>query len=123
MEPGRNMKWMETEELNNEETFMDDSNSGSAGGSAFGGGLLEETGGGDGAVRHYPGGYTDAMKAKELERLTAEMNSSGKSGAGTGSAAKSSRPVREKKLKFTFNEKREYGLAKISEEIEAGSYE
>ena len=52
MEPGRNMKWMETEELNNEETFMDDSNSGSAGGSAFGGGLLEETGGGDGAVRH-----------------------------------------------------------------------
>ena len=48
------------------------------------------------------------MKAKELERLTAEMNSSGKSGAGTGSAAKSSRPVREKKLKFTFNEKREY---------------
>lgn len=63
---------------------------------------------GDGAVRHYPGGYTDAMKAKELERLTAEMNSSGKSGAGTGSAAKSSRPVREKKLKFTFNEKREY---------------
>ena len=63
---------------------------------------------GDGAVRHYPGGYTDAMKAKELERLTAEMNSSGKSGAGTGSAAKASRPVREKKLKFTFNEKREY---------------
>ena len=52
MEPERNMKWMETEELNNEETFMDDSNSGSAGGGTFGGGLLEETGGGDGAVRH-----------------------------------------------------------------------
>ncbi len=38
---------------------------------------------GDGLIRHYPGGYTDAMKAKELEALTIElsgMKSDGKSG-------------------------------------------
>ena len=83
---------------------------------------------GDGVIRHYPGGYTDAMKARELKQLEAEMTSGKKSGSGasknnassngkmqaggaldSGSSVKSGgRPVRQKKLKFTFNEKREF---------------
>lgn len=71
---------------------------------------------GNGIIRHYPGGYTDAMKARELEQLTAEIESGKRSGSGASggnasdeSAAKSKgRPARQKKLKFTFNEKHEF---------------
>lgn len=74
---------------------------------------------GDGVIKHYPGGYTDAMKAKELAALTAEMNASaGKNNSGasnaksstasSGSSDGSRRPERQKKLKFTFQEKKEF---------------
>lgn len=75
---------------------------------------------GDGVIKHYPGGYTDAMKAKELAALTAEMNASADKNNSGASNAKSSasssgssndgsrRPERQKKLKFTFQEKKEF---------------
>lgn len=74
---------------------------------------------GDAVIKHYPGGYTDAMKAKELAALTAEMNASaGKNNSGasnaksstasSGSSDGSRRPERQKKLKFTFQEKKEF---------------
>ncbi len=69
---------------------------------------------GDGIVRHYPGGYTDAMKARELEQLTKEMNAknTGKKASTaknvSSSGEKQGRPAREKKLKFTFSEKKEF---------------
>lgn len=88
---------------------------------------------GNGVIRHYPGGYTDAMKARELAALTEEMNAAGY-GAKPGSAAKGSagtgtndsagtpnagpsrsagsdgsrRPEHQKKLKFTFKEQKEF---------------
>lgn len=77
---------------------------------------------GDGVIKHYPGGYTDAMKVKELAALTTEMNaSSGKNGSNAKSSAASSgsaasgdssdssrRPERQKKLKFSFKEQKEF---------------
>ena len=87
---------------------------------------------GGGVIRHYPGGYTDAVKARELEALEAEMaaggNRSGKNAAGAGSGSKSAtggcgggcgqsdlqkgsgdrRPPRQKKLKFTYMEQKEF---------------
>lgn len=85
---------------------------------------------GNGVIRHYPGGYTDAMKARELAALTEEMNAAGygaKSGAGpnaggSGTAGSpntgqsrggagsdgSRRPEHQKKLKFTFKEQKEF---------------
>ncbi len=108
---------------------------------------------GNGVIRHYPGGYTDVMKARELELLTEEITSHKKTGSGAsksspqanrikagfhsggasaGASAGASgggtdaltgvssvrpdgRPIRQKKLKFTFNEKREFET--IDEEI------
>ncbi len=71
---------------------------------------------GGGVIRHYPGGYTDAMKAKELEDLSAGIASGkydgetaqNKKGGADSTSGSGSRPVREKKLKFTFHEQREY---------------
>ncbi|MGN1350429.1 MAG: ABC-F family ATP-binding cassette domain-containing protein [Anaerovoracaceae bacterium] len=85
---------------------------------------------GNGVIRHYPGGYTDAMKARELAALTEEMNAAGygaKSGSGpnaggSGTAGApntgqgrggagsdgSRRPEHQKKLKFTFKEQKEF---------------
>ena len=67
---------------------------------------------GDGIVRHFPGGYTDAMKAKELEGLTAQMNASHDS-----SPRVDSRPQRQKKLKFSYKEQKEF--ESIDDEIAA----
>ena len=85
---------------------------------------------GNGVIRHYPGGYTDAMKARELAALTEEMNAAGygakpgsgpnagvsgtagspNAGQGRGGAGSdgSRRPEHQKKLKFTFKEQKEF---------------
>ncbi len=76
---------------------------------------------GDGAVRQYPGGYTDTVKAQELRALTEEMNAhNGVRAAGTGSRtcgdpgtdagekSRGGRPARQKKLKFTYMEQKEF---------------
>lgn len=39
----------------------------------------------DGKIVHYPGGYTDAMRARELRELEEELRGTGASGAGAGS--------------------------------------
>ena len=84
---------------------------------------------GDGVVRHFPGGYTDTAKAKELEQLTKELGAAAKSGgksgnaaAGDGSADKGARPQRQKKLKFSYNEQKEFDtidddIASLEEQI------
>ena len=73
---------------------------------------------GNGVVKHYPGGYTDTMKARELASLTAEMNaspaqqksssSSGNTSNASASSDGSRRPERQKKLKFSFKEQKEF---------------
>ena len=73
---------------------------------------------GNGVVKHYPGGYTDTMKARELASLTAEMNASPaqqKSSSSSGNTSNTSassdgsrRPERQKKLKFSFKEQKEF---------------
>ncbi len=82
---------------------------------------------GNGIVRHFPGGYTDAAKAKELELLTTELaksnqkNTASTSQSGDISAGKGSRQ-RQKKLKFTYMEQKEFDtidddIATLEEQI------
>jgi ATP-binding cassette subfamily F protein uup len=62
---------------------------------------------GNGVINHYPGGYTDAMKARELAALTAEINSpAAKPHVGENDSSR--RQERQKKLKFSFKEQKEY---------------
>ncbi|MBR2779196.1 MAG: ABC-F family ATP-binding cassette domain-containing protein [Firmicutes bacterium] len=73
---------------------------------------------GNGIVREYPGGYTDTMKAREYEALKREMES----GAGTVEKEKTRRTEHRKKLKFTFQEQKEYetieeDIAELEERI------
>lgn len=69
---------------------------------------------GGGLVRQFPGGFTDTMRAKELEDLTAELETDGRgadSAGETDSASDSNqnkRPQRAKKLKFSFAEQKEF---------------
>ncbi len=85
---------------------------------------------GNGVIRHYPGGYTDAMKAKELEALTAELSGTnggankGADGGTNGDANKGSNGgtnggarngeirgdgrTHQQKIKFTLAEKKEF---------------
>lgn len=69
---------------------------------------------GGGLVRQFPGGFTDTMRAKELEDLTADLEAGGKgadSAGETDSASDSNqnkRPQRAKKLKFSFAEQKEF---------------
>ena len=59
-------------------------------------------------MRQYPGGYTDTVKARELRALEEELNE--KSGDRISGAQKTSgdRPPRQKKLKFTYMEQKEF---------------
>ena len=59
---------------------------------------------GDGTIRQYPGGYTDTMKAKEFAALQEEL----KQPARTEAKQKTQRTAHQKKLKFTYQEQREY---------------
>ena len=68
---------------------------------------------GDGTVRQYPGGYTDTMKAKEFEALRKELE---EKPASPAQKKKDWRSSREKKLRFTFQEKKEFET--IDEDIE-----
>ena len=63
---------------------------------------------GGGTIRQYPGGYTDTVKARELRALEEELNE--KSGDRISGAQKTSgdRPPRQKKLKFTYMEQKEF---------------
>lgn len=67
---------------------------------------------GNGIVRHYPGGYTDTMKARELKALTAELNAAATrpktTSPETAGHDGSRRPERQKKLKFSFKEQKEF---------------
>lgn len=59
---------------------------------------------GSGLIREYPGGYTDTMKACEYEALKRELEQ----GSRTSEKEKTRRTEHQKKLKFTFQEKKEY---------------
>ncbi len=59
---------------------------------------------GNGIISHYPGGYTDTMKAKEFASLKAEIES----GAGRADRQKTQRTEHQKKLKFTYKEQKEF---------------
>ena len=70
---------------------------------------------GDGIVRQYPGGYTDTMKAREFEELRKELND--KPRVEPGNEKKERRTSHEKKLRFSFKEKKEFET--IDDDIEA----
>ncbi|MCI8285098.1 MAG: ABC-F family ATP-binding cassette domain-containing protein [Firmicutes bacterium] len=69
---------------------------------------------GGGLVRQFPGGFTDTMRAKELEALSAEMESGGRRAGSAGQIENASesnqnkRPQRVKKLKFSYMEQKEF---------------
>ena len=69
---------------------------------------------GDGELVQYEGGYTDYQWKKQqlAEEQTPEKAVSGKKSSGKG---RQERPAREKKLKFTWQEQRDYET--IEEEI------
>ncbi len=73
---------------------------------------------GNGVVREYPGGYTDTMKAREFEALKKEIEQ----GSKTAGKEKTRRTEHQKKLRFTFQEQKEYDtieddIASLEEKI------
>lgn len=68
---------------------------------------------GNGLIRHYPGGYTDTMKAKEFESLKAELGS----GPLQTEKQKTQRTQHQKKLRFTYQEQKEFET--IDDDIQA----
>ena len=83
---------------------------------------------GNGKIGHYMGGYTDwaetkaALEEERAELARAAAASSGRGGSGAASSA-DSRGEKQKKLKFTFKEQKEYetideDIASLEEEIE-----
>lgn len=79
---------------------------------------------GDGVIRQYEGGYSDYLIRKELESLPEEKQSENKKTGDVKENNKGSWKSKEKKLKFSFKEQREFDtideeIAKLEEEIAA----
>ena len=82
---------------------------------------------GDGVLRQFEGGYSDYLVKKELEKLPEEgLKASGKSIASEESKAESMKTwkQREKKVKFTFKEQKEFetiddDIAKLEDKLES----
>lgn len=79
---------------------------------------------GDGIIRQYEGGYSDYLIRKELESLSEEKQSENKKTGDVKENSKNSWKSKEKKLKFSFKEQREFDtideeIAKLEEEIAA----
>lgn len=69
---------------------------------------------GEGVIRQYPGGYTDYMEARLPEETKKEERAAAKPAA---------QPARDKKVKFTFREQREFetideDIARAEQEVE-----
>lgn len=82
---------------------------------------------GDGVLRQFEGGYSDYLVKKELEKLPEEgLKASGKSTTSEESKAESMKTwkQREKKVKFTFKEQKEFetiddDIAKLEDKLES----
>lgn len=79
---------------------------------------------GDGIIRQYEGGYSDYLIRKELESLSEEKQSENKKTGDVKENSKNSWKSKEKKLKFSFKEQREFDtideeIAELEEEIAA----
>lgn len=79
---------------------------------------------GDGVIRQYEGGYSDYLIRKELESLPEEKQSENRKTGDVKENSKNSWKTKEKKLKFSFKEQREFDtideeIAKLEEEIAA----
>lgn len=77
---------------------------------------------GDGVIRQFEGGYSDYLIRKELESLQEEMQTGSKKAGDVKDSNKNSWKTREKKLRFSFKEQREFDtieeeIAKLEEEI------
>lgn len=78
----------------------------------------------DGVIRQYEGGYSDYLIRKELESLPEEKQSENRKTGDVKENNKNSWKTKEKKLKFSFKEQREFDtideeIAKLEEEIAA----
>lgn len=79
---------------------------------------------GDGVIRQYEGGYSDYLIRKELESLPEEKQSENRKTGDVKENNKNFWKTKEKKLKFSFKEQREFDtideeIAKLEEEIAA----
>lgn len=79
---------------------------------------------GDGVIRQFEGGYSDYLIRKELESLPEEKPLENKKTGDVKENNKNSWKSKEKKLKFSFKEQREFDtideeIAKLEEEIAA----
>jgi ATP-binding cassette subfamily F protein uup len=82
---------------------------------------------GDGNLRQFEGGYSDYLVKKELEKVPEEtLKASSKNASADDSKAESMKTwkQREKKVKFTFKEQREFetiddDIAKLEEKLES----
>lgn len=78
---------------------------------------------GDGKIRQYEGGYTDYALKKQAEREAEETETSKKVEMATGATKKGQRTCGPQKLKFTYQEQKDYetieaDIAALEEKIE-----
>lgn len=78
---------------------------------------------GDGKIRQYEGGYTDYALKKQAEREAEETETSRKAEMATGATKKGQRTRGPQKLKFTYQEQKDYetieaDIAALEEKIE-----